>query len=57
MLDYAARAAPLKSVFHLGAMSAIRMEGELRDYYQRKVMEGKNKIRTADAACLERGTQ
>lgn len=34
----------LKSSFHLGAMSAIRMKGELRDYYRRKVDEGKNKI-------------
>ena len=34
----------LKSLFHLGAMSAIRMKGELQDYYTRKVGEGKNKI-------------
>ena len=47
----------LKSLFHLGAMAAIRAKGELQDYYHRKVKEGKNKIRTADAACLERGTQ
>lgn len=25
-------------------MSAVRMKGELRDYYQRKVAEGKNKM-------------
>jgi transposase len=34
----------LKSLFHLGAMSAIRMKGELQDYYTRKVSEGKNKM-------------
>jgi transposase len=39
----------LKSVFHLGAMSAIRMEGELREYYQRKVKEGKNKMSVLNA--------
>lgn len=33
----------LKSLFHLGAMSAIRMKGELQIYYQRKVADGKNK--------------
>lgn len=50
----------LKSLFHLGAMSTIRMKGELQDYYQRKVAEGKNKMLvlnavrnngTAHAAC------
>ena len=34
----------LKSLFHLGSMSAIRMKGELQDYYQRKVSEGKNNM-------------
>lgn len=34
----------LKSLFHLGAMSAIQVKGELQDYYQRKVKEGKNKM-------------
>ena len=34
----------LKSLFHLGAMSAIRMKGELQDYYKRKVGQGKNKM-------------
>ena len=34
----------LKSLFHLAAMSAIRMKGELQDYYQRKIKEGKNKM-------------
>lgn len=39
----------LKSLFHLGAMSAIRMKGELQDYYQRKVGEGKNKMLVLNA--------
>lgn len=39
----------LKSLFHLGAMSAIRMKGELQDYYQRKVAEGKNKMLVLNA--------
>lgn len=39
----------LKSLFHLGAMSVIRMEGELQDYYQRKVGEGKNKMLVLNA--------
>lgn len=34
----------LKSLFHLGAMSSIRVKGELQDYYQRKVKEGKHKM-------------
>ncbi|WP_026260756.1 transposase, partial [Spirosoma luteum] len=39
----------LKSLFHLGAMSVIRMKGELQDYYQRKVGEGKNKMLVLNA--------
>lgn len=39
----------LKSLFHLAAMSAIRMKGELQDYYQRKVKEGKNKMLVLNA--------
>lgn len=39
----------LKSLFHLGSMSAIRMKGELQDYYQRKVKEGKNKMLVLNA--------
>lgn len=39
----------LKSLFHLGAMSAIRIKGELQDYYQRKVGEGKNKMLVLNA--------
>ena len=39
----------LKSLFHLGAMSVIQMKGELRDYYQRKIAEGKNKMLVLNA--------
>lgn len=39
----------LKSLFHLGAMSAIRSKGEIQDYYQRKVAEGKNKMSALNA--------
>lgn len=34
----------LKTVLHLAAMSALRVKGELQDYYHRKVNEGKNKM-------------
>lgn len=39
----------LKQLIHLAAMSAIRMKGELRDYYLRKVAEGKNKMSVLNA--------
>lgn len=39
----------LKSLFHLAAMSAIRSKGELRDYYLRKVADGKNKMLVLNA--------
>lgn len=39
----------LKSLFHLAAMSAIRSKGELQDYYQRKIGEGKNKMLVLNA--------
>ncbi|MFC5410769.1 IS110 family transposase [Larkinella bovis] len=39
----------VKSLFHLGAMSAIRIKGELQDYYRRKVAEGKNKMLVLNA--------
>jgi len=34
----------LKSLLHLGAMSAIRLNNDLGEYYRRKVAEGKNKM-------------
>ena len=39
----------LKSILHLAAMSAIRLENDLRKYYQRKVTEGKNKMSVLNA--------
>ena len=39
----------LKSLFHLAAMSAIQMKGELQNYYKRKVNEGKNKMLVLNA--------
>ena len=47
----------LKSLFHLGAMSAIGIKGELQDYYQRKVGEAvprrdKNKMLPGRRAVL-----
>ncbi|RDB04646.1 IS110 family transposase [Runella aurantiaca] len=39
----------LKSLFHLAAMSAIRSKGEIKDYYVRKVAEGKNKMLVLNA--------
>lgn len=34
----------LKSLLHMCAMRVLRLEGELQDYYHRKVAEGKNKM-------------
>jgi len=39
----------LKTTLHLAAMSAIRLENDLRTYYQRKVEEGKNKMSALNA--------
>jgi len=39
----------LKTILHLAAMSAIRLENDLRAYYQRKVEEGKNKMSALNA--------
>lgn len=39
----------LKKVLHLAAMSAIRLDNELRTYYLRKVEEGKNKMSILNA--------
>jgi len=55
----------LKSLLHLCALSAIRQEGELKQYYQRKVKEGKKKMVALNAvrnkiiqrvfACVQKG--
>ncbi len=39
----------LKSTLHLVAMSAIRFDNKFRDYYLRKVAEGKNKMSVLNA--------
>lgn len=39
----------LKKLLHLAAMSAIRMKGEMKNYYERKVAEGKNKMSVLNA--------
>jgi transposase len=39
----------MKSLLHMSAMSAISRPGEMRDYYQRKVAEGKNKMSVINA--------
>ena len=56
----------LKMLLHLSAMRVVREEGELRDYYERKVAEGKNRMLVLNNvrnkiihrvfAVLERGT-
>lgn len=39
----------VKSILHLAAMSAIRLNNDLQQYYQRKVAEGKNKMSVLNA--------
>lgn len=39
----------MKKLFHMGAMAAICKEGELADYYFRKVKEGKSKMAVLNA--------
>ena len=39
----------LKTILHLAAMSAIRLDNDLRTYYIRKVDEGKNKMSVLNA--------
>ena len=39
----------MKKLFHLLAMSAIRMKGEMKVYYERKLAEGKNKMSVLNA--------
>lgn len=39
----------LKKLFHVSAMRAVRLEGDLQKYYQRKVNEGKNKMLVLNA--------
>ena len=39
----------MKSILHLAAMSAIRLENDLQVYYRRKVQQGKNKMAVLNA--------
>lgn len=39
----------LKKLLHLAAMAAVKAHGELRNYYLRKVKEGKNKMAVLNA--------
>lgn len=39
----------IKTLLHLAALSATRSKGELHDYYERKVAEGKNKMSVINA--------
>ena len=39
----------IKKLLHLVAMSAIRIKGEIKEYYDRKVKEGKNKMSVINA--------
>lgn len=39
----------IKSLLHLAALSTIRKQGELHEYYNRKVAEGKNKMSVLNA--------
>ncbi|NEU09697.1 IS110 family transposase [Flavihumibacter sp. R14] len=39
----------MKSTLHLAAMSAIRLDNDLRMYYRRKIEEGKNKMSVLNA--------
>jgi transposase len=39
----------LKKLLHMAAMSCIRAHGELKEYFIRKVKEGKNKMLVINA--------
>ncbi|MFT5859223.1 MAG: transposase [Flavobacteriaceae bacterium] len=39
----------LKKILTMGAIRVIQLEGELAEYYQRKVLEGKNKMSVINA--------
>lgn len=39
----------LKKLFHMAALSAIKMKGEFKNYFDRKVAEGKNKMTVINA--------
>lgn len=39
----------LKTLLHMAALSAIQIKGEFKEYYERKVAEGKNKMTVINA--------
>lgn len=39
----------LKTLFHLGAVVTLKLPGDLREYYERKVEEGKHKMNVINA--------
>jgi transposase len=39
----------IKTLLHMSALAAIRVEGELQDYFKRKIEEGKNKMSILNA--------
>jgi transposase len=39
----------LKKLLHMAALSAIQCKGEMKDYYSRKVDEGKNRMSVINA--------
>lgn len=39
----------LKALFHMAALSALKMEGEYREYFERKIAEGKSKMTVINA--------
>ena len=39
----------IKTILHMSALRAVRLEGELKEYYIRKVDEGKNKMSVLNA--------
>lgn len=39
----------LKSILHMAAMRAVRMDNDLKEYYERKIKEGKNKMAILNA--------
>lgn len=43
----------LKTLFHLGARSAMQYDHEMKTYYERKVAEGKNKMSVINAICFK----
>lgn len=40
---------PMKTLLHLAAMRAVQIKGELQDYYNRKVADGKNRMSILNA--------